>query len=111
MSFKRKKILIIDDEEVIAKSIKFKLEKNYDTVVCSNGKEALETLNKHSIDLIVSDIMMPYMDGPSTLRAIRKSHTLKVDAPSPSSGRARSSNRWRFARAARNVRSVASSAA
>ena len=46
----------------------------------------------------------------TALRAIWKSQTRKVDAPSPSAGRARSSNRPRFVRAARNVRSVASSA-
>ena len=46
----------------------------------------------------------------TTLRAIRKSQTRNVEAPSPSAGRARSSNRSRFVRAARNVRSVASSA-
>ena len=46
----------------------------------------------------------------TTLRAIVNSHTLNVDAPSPSIGRARSSKRGRLASAARNVRSVASSA-
>ena len=47
-----------------------------------------------------------------TLRAIRNSHTLNVDAPSPSPARARSSNRWQVReRGRRNVRSVASSAA
>jgi len=44
-------------------------------------------------------------------RAIWKSQTRNVEAPSPSAGRARSRNRCRFASAARNVRSVASSAA
>ena len=46
----------------------------------------------------------------TAFRAIWKSQTRNVEAPSPSDGRARSSNRPRFVRAARNVRSVASSA-
>jgi len=43
-------------------------------------------------------------------RAIRSNQTRKVEAPSPSAGRARSSKRWRLVSAARNVRSVTSSA-
>jgi diguanylate cyclase (GGDEF)-like protein len=67
------RILIVDDDQDIAKILRFRLEKKgYDCVQASNGLEALEMLDTHHPDLLLLDVMMPKMDGFTTCREIRK---------------------------------------
>ena len=55
-----KNILIIDDEELIIKSLKKLLEKNgYSVFIAKNGQDALVMAEEESFDLIVADIRMP----------------------------------------------------
>ena len=49
----------------------------YDVIEAENGIEALELISKENPDIVVSDIMMPEMDGFSLLREIRKSKSAK----------------------------------
>jgi CheY-like chemotaxis protein len=69
-----KKILIADDEMAVQTVAKIALEQmgQYEVQVCKHGKEVLETLPGWKPDLIVLDAMMPVMDGPMTLKYIRK---------------------------------------
>lgn len=61
MSFR---ILIADDEKAIRESIKTVLEEEgYSTVVAADGKEALEMLKSQNIDIVITDIKMPVIDG------------------------------------------------
>ncbi len=71
---KRKmKILVIENHEPSREHLQVLLTKEgYDVAVASNGKEGLEAHNKHKPDLIISDIRMPYIDGLSVLRQLRK---------------------------------------
>ena len=65
-------ILIADDNAVIRLSLKKILEKNNYTVIeAENGKSALYLIEKHIPDLVLLDLMMPVMDGESTLKKIR----------------------------------------
>jgi len=67
-----KKILVIDDEELITKSLLKLLEKEgYKTTVARTGKEALEIVKKNDFDLVISDVRMPEMDGIETVEKIR----------------------------------------
>jgi len=67
------KVLVVDDEELIRKVIREYLENDHYLVLeASNGKEAFELVKSQTIDLIILDIMMPKMDGYSTLKEIRK---------------------------------------
>lgn len=67
-----KKILVIDDEDLITKSLQRLLSKEgYDTTVVKNGKEALGEVKKTDFDLIVSDVRMPELDGIETVIQIR----------------------------------------
>ena len=68
------KILIVEDDRHISKLIKYNLEKaGFVCVVTPTGEEALEMLNKHSVDLIILDIMLPKMDGFQVCKQVRQS--------------------------------------
>jgi len=68
------KVLIVDDEYGIREVIKeYCLNEGYEVKEAENGYEALEVLkNESEIDIIILDIMMPKMDGYTTLVEIRK---------------------------------------
>ena len=57
-------ILIVEDDKELSQLFQKVLEKNgYQVKSASDGAQALEVLDKEYIDLIISDIMMPVMDG------------------------------------------------
>ena len=65
-------ILICDDEQDIVNALKIYLSGgDYCLFEASNGREALEVVEKNDIHLILMDIMMPVMDGTAAARAIR----------------------------------------
>jgi CheY-like chemotaxis protein len=71
-------IMVIDDEEDILFIVKRILDgMGHKTIMASSGKEALEKLKEEIPDLILLDIMMPYLDGWETLKRIRDRDELK----------------------------------
>ena len=72
-SLKYLKVLYVEDEKDILRFASMVLEDYVDTIFCArNGREALEILEKEKIDLIITDILMPKMNGIELLREIRK---------------------------------------
>jgi len=68
-----KKILIVEDETLITKSLQRLLKSHgYDVEIANSGHQALEKVRMSDFDLIVSDIRMPQMDGIETIKEIRK---------------------------------------
>jgi DNA-binding response OmpR family regulator len=66
-------ILLVDDESAITENLTpFLKRSGFEVSVASNGEEALEKLGSETIDLIVSDVLMPKMDGREVLRSLRK---------------------------------------
>ena len=65
------KILLVDDDIEICRYIKSELSDWYRFVICNNGKEALKQLLSGDFDLVVSDVVMPEMDGITLLRNIK----------------------------------------
>ena len=66
------RVLIVDDDEEIGHYISTELSHRYKFTVCSNGKEGLkELLANNTYDLVISDVMMPEMDGFTLLRLIK----------------------------------------
>ncbi len=74
MSQSLSKILYVEDEPDIQAVAKIALESvgGLTTEVCSSGNEALEKVSVFKPDLILLDVMMPNMDGPTTMKAIRE---------------------------------------
>ncbi len=67
------KILVVDDEELLVKGIRFNLQnEGYDMLTGSNGLEAVEMAKQHAPDLIILDVMMPEMDGMTACARIRE---------------------------------------
>lgn len=66
-------ILIVEDDKNLRKLIVTCLKKNnYNTFEALNGEEALDVLDKQYIDLIISDVMMPEMDGFELIKELRE---------------------------------------
>ena len=73
MNTERSRILVVDDDSVNVMIYKQILSpEQYDVVTCTSGKEALDILNKGRFDLVISDVMMPYMSGYELTRKIRE---------------------------------------
>ena len=67
------KILVVDDEELLVKGIRFNLmNEGYEIITGSNGLEALALAQDQKPDLIVLDVMMPEMDGMTACSKIRE---------------------------------------
>lgn len=74
-----KKILVADDEMAIRLLYSEELkEEGYEVFTASNGREALEIVEKEPLDLVILDIKMPEMDGIEALRQIKEK---KPDLP------------------------------
>jgi len=65
-------ILVVDDEQGARESLEVILEDNYQVLTVESGQEALETLKKTPVDVILLDVHMPEMDGLETLRKIKE---------------------------------------
>lgn len=73
------KILIVDDEEKIRHVIREYAEfSNYEVDEAKDGMEAIKKCKEENFDLIVMDIMMPKLDGFSTIKEIRKISNVPV---------------------------------
>jgi len=66
-------ILVVDDEKLIVKGIKFSLEQdNMKVDTAYDGEEALELAKRNDYDLIILDVMLPKIDGTSVCQQIRE---------------------------------------
>ncbi len=73
-----KKILIADDEHKIVMTLEYAFRKaGYEIFIARDGTEVLELLKEQIPDLILLDIMMPNLDGYSTLEEIKKEEKYK----------------------------------
>lgn len=73
-----KKILIVDDSESIREIVSFSLENaGHDVIKAIDGQDALKFLNGDKIDLIITDLHMPIMDGIELIKKVRQNETYK----------------------------------
>ena len=68
----RLRILVVEDHEINQRVVRSVLERaGYDVTIADNGRLGLEAVQRERFDLVLMDIQMPEMDGPTTTRAIR----------------------------------------
>ena len=73
------KILVVDDEKLLVKGMKFNLEnEGYTVDACYDGETAIEMAKTGDYDLILLDIMMPKVDGLQACMKIRESSTVPI---------------------------------
>ena len=72
----KKKVLIVDDNHDILDLLEVFLFGKYDCVTALNGFEGLKTARELAPDLIITDIMMPVMDGIKFLNSLREDQTM-----------------------------------
>ncbi|MBQ9967215.1 MAG: response regulator transcription factor [Oscillospiraceae bacterium] len=73
------RVLVVDDEKLLVKGIKFNLENDgYEVLTGSDGMEALEIASREQVDLIILDLMMPRMDGLEACRRIRETSDVPI---------------------------------
>lgn len=66
------RILIVEDNLEMLEILKMALEKaGYEVIIASGGQAGLDEYNKHQFDLVITDIIMPDVDGLAFVKAIR----------------------------------------
>ena len=74
-----RKVLVVDDEKLIVKGIRFSLEQDGMDVDCAyDGEEALEMAKEKKYDIILLDLMLPKMDGFEVCQQIREFSSVPV---------------------------------
>jgi DNA-binding response OmpR family regulator len=72
------KVLVVDDEEMAVRMVEMQLRaENFDVLTCFDGREAVDIIKEQQPDLVISDIMMPFMSGLELLELI-KSENKKI---------------------------------
>jgi response regulator RpfG family c-di-GMP phosphodiesterase len=78
----RATLLILDDEELVTKSLRslFLLQSNYELVTYTSAREALSAASRIPIDLVISDYLMPEMDGITFLSRLKEiqPHSVRI---------------------------------
>ena len=75
----KKKILIVDDEEVIRKFLKIHLAKlGYEVMEAGDGVQAIEQLGKDDFDLLICDILMPKKNGWEVIKEVKSNPRTKA---------------------------------
>ncbi|PHQ56355.1 MAG: response regulator [Lutibacter sp.] len=76
----KKKIVLAEDNSTLSLLLKFRLEKEgYEILIAADGKEAIEKIEQHNPDLILTDIMMPFVSGLEVISYVR--NELKIQTP------------------------------
>lgn len=66
------KVLIVDDEEMAIKMVELQMKADgYDVLTSSDGRDAVDLIKSEEPDLVISDIMMPFMSGLELLELIK----------------------------------------
>lgn len=76
----KSKIVLAEDNSTLSLLLKFRLEKEgYDLLMAEDGKEAISLIEDHRPDLILTDIMMPFVSGLEVISHVR--NKLNTDTP------------------------------
>lgn len=70
-------VLIVDDNREIRELIHYGLKRDYRLIIAENGADALRKIEGNTPDLVITDLMMPEMNGMELLKEIRENQYLK----------------------------------
>ena len=74
-----KRILLVDDEPLIIKGLKYTLEQEgYETLSAMDGEEALNVFFSNTVDIVLLDVMLPKLDGIQVCQRIRESSNVPI---------------------------------
>ena len=72
-------ILVAEDEMIMLKTIELRLKKDgHNIITCQDGREALKKIEELPLDLIITDIMMPFSSGLEIIGAVKKKDGKKI---------------------------------
>jgi DNA-binding response OmpR family regulator len=75
----KKKIVLAEDNSTLSLLLKFRLQKEgYELFIAVDGKQAIELIEEHKPELILSDIMMPYISGLEVISHVRNKLEMEV---------------------------------
>lgn len=75
------KVLVIEDEELMIKALEFRLKKDgYEVDLARDGAQGIELLSENSYDLVITDLMMPFVSGLEVVSHIKNNPMIK-DTP------------------------------
>lgn len=82
------RILVVDDQKTVRETIRIPLEaRNHEIIEAEDGDQAIKIIKDSHVDLIITDIVMPVMNGIELVKAIRKiSETIPILAVSGGGG-------------------------
>ena len=73
------KILVAEDEPMLLKTIELKLKKEgYEVITTADGREAVAKIEEMDPDLVITDIMMPYVSGLEIVAIVRKKNNKRI---------------------------------
>lgn len=76
-----KKILIIEDEVMMLKALEFRMKKDgYEVITAADGREALKRIKEEAPDIVITDIMLPFVNGLEIISYIKKEIPKKTKA-------------------------------
>ena len=74
-----KKIVLAEDNSILALMLKYKLEKEgFKLLIATNGKEAIDLIEEHNPEIILTDIMMPFVSGLELISHVRNKLNLST---------------------------------
>lgn len=76
-TIKKGKIIVVDDNSDMRRYIKQLLQNHFHVITSVNGEDALQKIEQHAPELVLSDIMMPVMDGVQLMKAIKSNPSTK----------------------------------
>jgi DNA-binding response OmpR family regulator len=68
-----RRILVVDDDRAILEALQVLLGAHYEVLTATDGEEALKLIHDRSVDLVVSDVLMPLLAGEELVEAARRS--------------------------------------
>ena len=75
------RILLVDDEPLVLLALgRLLRNRGFEVLTAEDGRGAMDLLERERVDLVLSDVCMPNMDGPALLHAM-KAHTPPIDCP------------------------------